>query len=80
VARGEASLMPKVTPPMIRCRTTLCPGVLGTVRDNTIYPAAHLVPTRHIWFRHDGTIVLVCPICKREHRMYPFDGQAVTTE
>lgn len=71
--------MPKLTPPMLRCRTANCPGVLGTVRDHTIYPASHLVPGRHLWVEQGGIIVLVCSYCRREHRIEAPDGRAVTT-
>jgi hypothetical protein len=61
--------MPKATPPMLRCQTPACVGVLGTVRDGDLYPAAHLIPGRHLWFERPGVAVLVCTFCKREHRL-----------
>lgn len=63
------------TPPLIRCQSPGCSGVLGSWRDGDLYPSPHLVPGRHLWFERDGTVVLVCSQCGREHRHGVRDGR-----
>jgi hypothetical protein len=63
------------TPPLIRCTTLACLGILGSWRAGTLYPSSHLVPGRHIWAEADGTVILVCSLCGRQHRHGVRDGR-----
>ncbi len=60
----------------VHCQTPQCEGILGATVGGEFYPAAHLRPSRDLWLRRDGVVVVRCSFCRGEH-LVRTDGERV---